>query len=158
MVVVVAAVLLARVRARRRQLHGGRPPELSAPDHQRVVQHPPLFEVLQQRSDRPVHLLRQVPVAGLDVVVVVPGLARAVVELDKPHAALQQPAGDEHLLGVDAGTVQVPNGLWLARHVKGVRGVDLHAVGKLERLDASLQRGVVLPPLQVPPVQLRQQV
>ena len=41
-----------------------------------------------------------------DVVVAVPGLDVAVIELDEPHAPLDQPAGDQELPGLDAGAVQ----------------------------------------------------
>ena len=52
-VVVVAAVDLAGVRAGVRQLDRRRAAELAAPDDQRVVEQPALLQVGEQRGDRP---------------------------------------------------------------------------------------------------------
>ena len=48
--------------------------------------------------------------------------------------------------------------LRLAADVEGVGGVDLHAVGQLERLDARFELGVGLALLQVALVELLEQV
>ncbi len=71
----------------------------------------------------------------VDVVVVVPRLAVAVPHLHEPHAALDQPPGDEHLPRLHAVAVQVEDVLRLAADVERVGRFDLHAVGQLERLD-----------------------
>ena len=74
-VVVVAAVDLAGVGARVRQLDRRRAAELAAPDHQRVVEQAALLQVGEQRGDGLVALAGQLAVVDLDVVVVVPRLA-----------------------------------------------------------------------------------
>ena len=53
-----------------------------------------------------VALAGQLAVVDLDVVVVVPRLAVAVPDLHEPHAALDQPPGDQQLPGLHAGAVQ----------------------------------------------------
>ena len=53
------------------------------------------------------HCLGQAAVADFEVVVVVPRLARAVPDLHEPHAALDQPPGDQDLPGLHAGAVHV---------------------------------------------------
>src|SRR4051794_7170974 len=68
--------------------------ELAAPDDQRLVQHPALLEVLQQRRRRAVQLATVALEALLDVRVVVP---RADGDLDEADALLDEPAGDEQL-------------------------------------------------------------
>src|SRR5262249_30076713 len=65
-VVVVAAVHLALVGAGGGELDGGRAAELAAPDDQRVVEHPALFQVLEEGGDRLVALPGEVAVVGLD--------------------------------------------------------------------------------------------
>ena len=105
--VVVAAVDLARVRAGLRQLDRRRAAELAAPDDQRVLQHAALLQVLEQRRDALVALLREAAVVDGDVVVVVPRLALAVPDLHEAHALLQQAPGDQQLPGVHAGAVHL---------------------------------------------------
>jgi hypothetical protein len=62
--------------------------------------------------------------------------------LDEAHAALEQPAGDEHLPRLHAFAVHLADCLGLARDVECVGGVHLHAVGELKRLDARFERRV----------------
>ena len=80
-----------------------------------------------------------------DVVVAVPGLDVAVVELDEPHAPLDQAAGDQELPGLHARAVGVADVLRLLLDVEGVGGGHLHAVGQLEAGDPRLE-GIVLGP------------
>ena len=82
-VVVVAAVHLAHVRARRGELDGGRAAELAAPDDQRVLEHPALLQVLHQRRARAVGVLAVLPQVLDQVAVVVPGLPRPAPDLDE---------------------------------------------------------------------------
>src|SRR5439155_19088988 len=60
------------------KLHGGRAAELAPPENERVVEHSPLLQVLEERSDGLVRLAGKLPQVGLDVVVVIPGLPRAM--------------------------------------------------------------------------------
>ena len=157
-VVVVAAVHLPLVRARGGELDGGRAAELAPPDHQGVVQHPALLEVHEERGDRPVALVRQRAMAGRQIVVVVPGLAVAVPELDEADPALQQPPGRQELAGVHAGPVHRPDRFRLLGDVERLGRFRLHAISQLERLDPRLELGLVRAAVQVSPVQLGQQV
>ena len=70
----------------------GRAAELAAPDHQRVVEHAALFQVLDQRGRSLVDLRGGSLDVLLDRAVMVPV---AMVELDEPHAALGQAAGQQ---------------------------------------------------------------
>src|SRR5260370_40896031 len=49
--VVIPAVHLARIRARRRQFNDRSTPEFAAPNYERIFQHPSLLEVRQERRD-----------------------------------------------------------------------------------------------------------
>ena len=50
----------------------GRAAELAAPDHQRVLEHPALLQVLEQRGDRLIDVAAHLLVVGVHVVVGVP--------------------------------------------------------------------------------------
>src|SRR5262249_6876062 len=77
----------------------GRAAELSANDHERLLQHSAALQVAEQRRNRPVDALGLGAVV-LHVAVGVPVVGSAGVdELDDAHAAFQQPAGDETLPG-----------------------------------------------------------
>ena len=69
-----------------------RPAELAAPDHQRLVEHAALLQVLDQRGRALIDLRGRPLDVLLDAAVMVPV---AVVELDEPHAALGQPPGQQ---------------------------------------------------------------
>ena len=105
-----------------------------------------------------VALLAERAVGLGDVVVAVPGLDVAVEELDEADAALDQPAGDEELPGLDAGAVHVADVLRLLLDVEGVGGRHLHPVGQLEAGDPRLEVVVLGAGLLVPPVELGQEV
>ena len=87
--IMVAAIDFPRVGARRRQLNRRSASKLPAPDHQRVLQHPALFQIAQQRADGLVAIAGQTLVIFFDVVVIVPRLALAVPDLDEAHSALE---------------------------------------------------------------------
>src|SRR5215468_11817 len=78
------------------------PAELAAPDDQRLVEQAAAFEIRQKGRDRLIGLPREAGVVGGDVHVAVPAsfvFLAAGVDLDEAHAALDQPAGDQALLG-----------------------------------------------------------
>ena len=144
-VVVVAAVDLAGVRAGRRQLDRRRAAELAAPDDQRVVEQPALLQVREQAPRWPG---RTAPARRrwltLEVVVAVPRLTGAVPDLHEAHAALEQPPGDAAAAGpASPGPYSVADVLRLARDVERVGRLRLHAVGQLERLDARFELRIV---------------
>jgi hypothetical protein len=79
--------------------------ELAAPDDQRLVEAAALLEVLDEAVARLVHVAALVGHAAGDVAVVVPVV---VVDLHEPHAALDQPAGQQHRVGERAGLSSPP--------------------------------------------------
>ena len=115
--------------------------ELAAPDDERVVEQAALLQVVDQRGAGLVDvaaLRRQMllQVLGRAAVVVPVG----VVELHEPHAALDQPAGEQAVAG-EAGllavldAVQVERRLALAAGVHQLRGAGLHPVRHLVGVD-----------------------
>ncbi len=88
----------------------------------------------------------------------IPRLDIAVIELNKPHTAFDEPAGDQELSCLHAGAVHLVNVFWFPRDVKRLGGRRLHAKGQLERFDARLEGGVFHPRLLMPPVESGQQV
>src|SRR5207248_9155534 len=74
----------------------GRSAEFAGPDDERVVEHPALLEVRDQRHAGQVNFLGFVRDAVLDAAVVVPVL---VIKLDEAHAALGQTAGQQAVGG-----------------------------------------------------------
>ena len=70
--------------------------ELTSPDDERVVQHPPLFEIAHQGGRRLIGLGRLRTHATLDVAVMIP---TGMIHLNEPHAALGQSSGEEAVVG-----------------------------------------------------------
>ena len=118
------------------------PAKLAAPDDQRVLEQSAGFQVLEQRGDRAIALLSVVAVLG-DVVVIVPGLIVAVIDLDDAHAPLHQSPRDQAGVGELAGAVQVPRRGRFASQVKRLARLELHAEGHLQRGDPRFERIVV---------------
>ena len=81
------------------------PADLAAPVDERRVQQPALLQVLTSAAAG-LSVRRQMPASALDAGVGVPRLA-AKEELDEPHAAFHQPAGDQAARAVLAGCVLV---------------------------------------------------
>ena len=90
--VVIAAIELARIRAGRRKLDGRGAAKFPAPDYQRILQHPALLQVFQQRAYRLIGFLGELAMAFFKIVVVIPRLAFAMPDLNEADATLQQPA------------------------------------------------------------------
>ena len=77
----------------------------------------------------------------VDVAVIVPRLAVAVVDLHDAHAALRQPAGQQAGVGELAVAVRArASPVGLAAAGRNFLGLELHAEGHLQRLDARLER------------------
>ena len=87
--VVVAAVVPAPLDHRRAA-------ELATPDHQGVLEHPALLEVLDQPGARPVGVLAVLLEVLDEVAVLVPGFME---DLDEPDAPLGQPTGQQAGVG-----------------------------------------------------------
>src|SRR5262249_16096131 len=80
---------------------------------------------------------------GVRVVPVgVRGMVGAVGDLRHAHAALRHAAGDQAGVGELAAAVAPPRRLRLGAQVEHVQGLELHAEGDLQRLDARLQLAV----------------
>ena len=132
----VAAVVAASLDHRRAA-------ELAAPDHERVLQHSALLQVLDQRRARLVGLLAVVLDVAHQAVVLVP---RFVEDLDEPHPALQQPPRQQAGVGerrlARLGTVQFEDVLGLVADVHHARCALLHAEGHLVRADPRGDLGI----------------
>ena len=66
--------------------------KFAAPEHQRFVEHTSLFQVGQQRRDRTIDFLALARQLGGQVPMVIP---IGVIQLHDPHAALDEPAGQQ---------------------------------------------------------------
>ena len=71
-------------------------PNSRSPDDQRFVQQAALLEVLDQGGDRLIGHARVERQLAIDVFVVIP---RGVENVDEPHAALDQAAGEQAVGG-----------------------------------------------------------
>jgi hypothetical protein len=130
------------------------PAELGRPDDQGVVEHPAGLEVLDQRRGGPVHAPAHLAVVAGDVLVRVPVAARepvvgAAPDLDEPHSALQEPAGDQAVAaevrrGRLVEPVEVPDGPRLAGDVQHLRGAELQPGRQLVRGDPRVEPRVPL--------------
>jgi hypothetical protein len=109
---------------------------------------PARLQVAQQRRDGAVAVPRVLAVVR-DVLVVVPGLVVAVVDLRHAHAALRQPPRDQAGVGELAGAVALAHRPRLLAEVEDVQRLRLHAEGHLQRLDARLQLPVAAALLEV---------
>ena len=120
-----------------------RPAELAAPDHQRVVEQAALLQVLDQRRAGLVGVLAILLEIRHEVAVLVP---RLVEQLDEPDAPLDQPAGEQAVVGERRlawlGAVHVEDVLRLLGDVHELRGARLHPERHLERVDAGGDLGV----------------
>ena len=141
-VVVVAAVDFAGIGTGLGEFDDWGAAEFAAPDDEGFVEHAALFEVFEESADGLVGFGGEAAVIDFEVVVIVPWLAFAVPELDEADPAFDEPAGDERLAAVDIVAVEVADVLGFAVEVEGVAGVELHAVGEFEGLDASFEAGV----------------
>ena len=74
--------------------------ELGPENHQGLLQHAALFEILEQAGDGLVHLRREFAVVGFDFRMRVPfaTATAAVKQLHEAHAALDQPSRHQALL------------------------------------------------------------
>ena len=88
-----------------------RAPELAAPDNERLIQQPATFRVTDQRGRGAVHIGAAPSEAFLQVLVVVPLLARPVVHLDVTDAAFDQPSRQQAAIGVRRRSVFGPDRL-----------------------------------------------
>ena len=98
------------------------PAELTAPDHQGLVQKPALAQIGEQAGQGLVGLAGELFVISLDIVVSIPGeliVHAARVDLDEPNAALDQPPGHQAL----------PCDMVAARVIEAVKFLDVCRLG-----------------------------
>ena len=142
--VVVATVIVRRQFA----LAVDRAAEFGQPDDQGFVEQALSFEVADQTRASVVDVAALFPQVRRQVAVLVPS---AMEDLDKPHAALDHPAGEQTVRGERAGTVDVGPVHRLGRHALGRRvgqfgDGQLHAGGQFvlrdPRFDLRIGDGV----------------
>jgi len=118
-------------------------PELAAPDDERVFQQTSRFEIRDERCDWLI-AFAGIPFVVHDVAVSVPGLAAAVVELNHPHASLDQSPRDEAAVGELTAAVRSLSFFRLSGDVECLGRSRLHPVSDFERLNSRLQILVLL--------------
>src|SRR5688500_17610721 len=92
------------------------------------------------------------------VVMTVPGLPRAVPELDEPHAPLHEPAGGQELPSLHARSIHIANVLRLTPHIECLGRLSLHPKTQLKRTDAGVEGAIVLMGAQMPGIDAREQI
>ena len=117
--------------------------ELAAPDDERRVEQPALLQVRQQRADRLIDLAGRAAARRTTMSVPMPSAVRvpaAVIELDEAHAALDEPAREQAVVGerhlARLGAVHLVDLPRLVRDVGQLRDARLHPVRQLVRRDA----------------------
>src|SRR5207253_4787355 len=100
-----------------RQLDRRRAAKLAAPNDERILEQPALFQIHKQRADRLIALLSQLPVVDFQVIMAVPRLAGAVPQLHEANAALDEPPSDQQLPCLYSRSVHVSIVLWFTRYV-----------------------------------------
>ena len=71
--------------------------------------------------------------------VIVPGLAGAVIDMDGAHAALDEPARQQAAVRERSVAVLFAHRFGLLADIEDVGGFELHAEGRLHRLDAAFE-------------------
>ncbi len=145
MVVVVTSIDLTGVAARRWKFYDRRPPELSSPQHERLVKESALLEVFQECGQRLIDLFRQPPMVLFQIVMIVPGLPPAMPELHESHTPFNESPGNHQLSRMDPLAIQLMNVPRLLGHIEGLGRLRLHTVRQFIRLNSTLQRRVLTP-------------
>ena len=86
------------------QLSDRQTSELASPDDQRVIEQPALLQVEHQRARPAIHFFRQIPMTLRQMAMVVPA---AVIQLDEPHASLDETSREQTVRGVCTGQASV---------------------------------------------------
>ena len=142
-----------------RALRVWRPAELPAPDHQRFVKHPALFQIADQPGGRLVDVPRHRRELLRQPSVMVPP---AMIELDEAYVSLRQPSRQQAIRREGARLprvlpVQRQHMLGLLRCVRQVGNTSLHAERHLVLRDSRFDFRIAGATLQTP-VQFRQRV
>lgn len=134
---------------------GRRSAELAAPDDERVLEQPFLFQVAEERGDGFVGFGGFIAQGVLEVVVMIPA---AVPDLDEAHAFLEQAPGDEHLAAEWRLAVEIAGFLGFFGDVERIGRFHLHLIGKLVGLEARFELSVLLEVLGVNLIELVQEI
>src|SRR5439155_16878084 len=129
-------------------LRRGRSTEFAAPDDERVLKQTARLQVLEQRRDRSIAFLGVIAMVA-DVLMVVPGLAVAVINLRHAHATLGQTPGDQAGVGKFAVAIERADRRGLSADIKSLLRFRLHAKRHLQRSDPRLELLVLFALLQV---------
>ena len=132
--IVIAAVAAFRDR---------RASELAAPHDQRLVEQSPPLQIADQRGRRPIHVRAALAQVLVDLLVIVPGLARPVVHDDEADAALDEAARHQAPLRVRRRAVLLAHRLGLLHHVERVHRRELHLERRFHRRDAPFEERVL---------------
>src|SRR5690606_21306808 len=99
--VMVAAIFRRPIAA---EFDRWRAAKLASPQDQRFIEHPPLFQIGEQRGDWLINLPRQRAVVPFNILMIIPRLARSMPKLNIPHPSFQQPTGDQRLPSMNASS------------------------------------------------------
>ena len=118
--------------------------ELSPPDDERVVEHPPVGEILDKGRRRLVGLPSLAADPSRQAAVMIPVL---MIELDEAHPPLRQPPGEEAIGRERAGlarprAVFLDHMRWLVGKIRDVGNARLHPEGELVVGDPSRDLGI----------------
>ena len=116
--------------------------KLATPNNQCVIKQAALLQITDQRSNRPVDVRRQFAGRRVMVRVRVPGLAVAIINLNKAHSTLHQTAGHEAAIGEMALAIHLTDTLRLQVHIKGIRRRRLHSESRFHRLNPAIERDI----------------
>jgi len=139
-VIVISSIGIGRMR---------RPPKLSAPDHERVLEHVPPLEIFEQTGDGLVRLSAVLPESRFDIRVLIPA---PMSQFDKTNTRLRKATGEQALFPKSIGilltdAIQSERLLRLPGEVHDIGNRLLHPKSELVAFDRALdQRGMLLPP------------
>src|SRR5258708_31663663 len=154
MTVVVAAVLDLDQAA---DFDHRRAAELSPDNYQRVFQQAAGLQIVEQRGDGAIRFVGQ-PAVDENVIVIIPGLAVAVVNLHHANAALDKTPRHEAAATEFAIAVAGAHGLRLLGDVENIGRFRLHTIRDLGGLDAGFQLRIVAVPFDFEAVELAEKI
>src|SRR5437763_4839208 len=103
-------------------------PKFSAPDYERVLQHPALFQVLDQRGAGLVRVAAILLEVSDQIAVLVPGF---VEKLNKAHATFNEPPREQTIIRkgrlARLSAVHFKDVLWFFANIHQFRRAGLHA-------------------------------
>src|ERR1035438_6352210 len=92
--------------------------KFTAPNDERFVKQTARFQILDERRERLINILRALRQPLLQILMMIPA---AGPNLHEPHAAFDEPPRDEHLISLRAAPIHFADGLRLLVEIKRVR-------------------------------------